>query len=126
MRCSLIDQLSTALFWCACRFIDHAIPDLNPEQRRMLKEQSQAGKRQAEERRADDQAKRARGAAVRSHRGAGRGVGSRQEKARGVGSVKDHAVSFLNAVLQEGLGAGPQAPQPPPPLSSPESSDPDK
>uniref|UniRef100_A0A7S3QJX9 Nuclear nucleic acid-binding protein C1D n=1 Tax=Dunaliella tertiolecta TaxID=3047 RepID=A0A7S3QJX9_DUNTE len=87
----------------ANRFIDHAIPDLNPEQRRLLKEQSAAGKRKAEQQVAGRGSKKGRGASS-SASGADKGVGKKAAQGR---SVKDHAISFLSTVLQEGISSAP-------------------
>lgn len=70
------------------RFIDAAIPDLTPDQRRRLKEQSRQG--------TEDKKRRAAGDA------GGQGSGKKQ----GGASAKDQAISFLQEVLQEGTTQG--------------------
>jgi hypothetical protein len=73
---------------------------LNPEQRRLLKVQSVAGKRKASDGAVMQGEGEERGGKGLKRRtmggGGGRGGGGK--------SVKDHAVSFLNTVLQEGVG----------------------
>ncbi|GFH30467.1 uncharacterized protein HaLaN_29330 [Haematococcus lacustris] len=77
----------------ANRFIDAAIPDLSSQQREMLRAASSGVKRQAAE----------QDAAARPHskRGAGRTGAPGQSGGRS--GSRDHAMAFLQQVMQEGV-----------------------